>query len=173
MTVDQADTILAYLMSAYPQRDVGSETLKVYRHHLLGLDYAAVQAAAMAHVETSQWFPTVAELRAYVATGGEPNEWDALEEAQRWVVWEREHDTWRADRHDPRTQADIYARQPHISDSTAAALARVGRNHDGSLPRRDFLDCYRAIQAESRLEDLRARAALIDPADQPLLQEAR
>lgn len=66
MTHDQADGIIAYLVTMYPNRNVVPELIDGWVEQLLPLDYEATTAAAHAHVAESQYFPTVAEIRVRV-----------------------------------------------------------------------------------------------------------
>lgn len=74
MTRDQAAKILAYLGAMYPNVALGPATVAGYIAHLRDWDFDRSLALARRHVECSRWFPTIAELRAYVgvAEGGDP-----------------------------------------------------------------------------------------------------
>ncbi len=55
------------LLGAYPEKDPPEETMELYIRCLADLPAQAVEAAVLAHVATSRWFPTVAELREKAA----------------------------------------------------------------------------------------------------------
>lgn len=67
MTESEALKTIAVLKAAYPRQEIQEETLRIYLAELIDLDYDLIGKAARTHIRTSQWFPTIAELRAGVA----------------------------------------------------------------------------------------------------------
>lgn len=68
-TLDQIDFIMSILMASYPAfgenlpREKLALTVEVYQRTLRDIDGDLLEAAAMQHITSSKWFPTVAELR--------------------------------------------------------------------------------------------------------------
>ena len=58
--------VMRYLAAAYPRSEIQDATVAVYVMQLMraGLAADALLLAAMNLIDTSQWLPTVAELRA-------------------------------------------------------------------------------------------------------------
>lgn len=58
--------VMVYLATAYPRAEIADATVAVYVMQLMraGLPADALLLAAMNLIDTSQWMPTVAELRA-------------------------------------------------------------------------------------------------------------
>lgn len=67
MRREQAAKVLAYLGAMYPNVPLGEATVAGYIAHLADWDFDAAMAVARRHVECSRFFPTIAELRAYLA----------------------------------------------------------------------------------------------------------
>lgn len=61
--------VILLLKSAYPRQPVTQSTLDVYQLMLADIDVDLLRRAAHHHVATSQYFPSIAELRAE-ASGG-------------------------------------------------------------------------------------------------------
>jgi hypothetical protein len=74
--------MLADLLDAYPRAKIGHATIAVYRKHLADLE-GDVAGAVAEIIRTSEFFPTVAEIRATVArrTLGLPAPEEALQAA--------------------------------------------------------------------------------------------
>ena len=84
---DEVLAVLHYTARAYPRFEPTPSVLGVYVDRLIDIDGAALMAAANRHIDSSKWFPTVAELRqsAHVATelaDGVPN----ADDAWAWVT---------------------------------------------------------------------------------------
>jgi hypothetical protein len=66
-TTDTIADVLGVLMAAYPAWGENNPkidgTLEVYRRALMDIDAGLLRAAAMQHIASSKWFPSVAELR--------------------------------------------------------------------------------------------------------------
>jgi hypothetical protein len=56
--------IVFMIVLAYPRQAVSKETIELYKKFLADLDPDILEQAAKAHIATSQWFPTIAELRS-------------------------------------------------------------------------------------------------------------
>jgi hypothetical protein len=63
VTQTEAATILAYLASAWPRTSLPDETVKVWARHMESLDFETAMRAAEALVDSSSWFPSVAEFK--------------------------------------------------------------------------------------------------------------
>ena len=66
MTSQQVAEIFAILTGAYPRQVITAENARVYATVLGDLQDTALRRAVIEHVATSQWFPSIAELRAAV-----------------------------------------------------------------------------------------------------------
>lgn len=82
--------VLEFLMNAYPNKEIGEETINIYLKLLADIPADLLKAAALAHVTKSQFFPTVAELRDAGAglmerASGVPNAYDAWHEVCRAI----------------------------------------------------------------------------------------
>ena len=66
---DQAEiaAILKTLLSAYPDHRIEKSTLQVYLDRLADIPAYLLAAAAEAHIEKSNWYPKIAELRQAAA----------------------------------------------------------------------------------------------------------
>jgi len=59
--------LMTLLTAAYPRQELSQETTEVYVQYLQDLELKAARAAIDRLVATSEWFPTVAEIRRVVA----------------------------------------------------------------------------------------------------------
>jgi hypothetical protein len=66
-TTDSIAEVLGVLMAAYPSWGENNPkidfTLEVYCRALMDIDIGLLRSAAMQHISSSKWFPSVAELR--------------------------------------------------------------------------------------------------------------
>lgn len=60
--------ILGILIAAYPNFDLKVETIRVYKEMLKDLDAHMLEQAALAHIATSKFFPSISELRDKVSS---------------------------------------------------------------------------------------------------------
>ncbi len=67
MTAREAANLVAQLKAAYPNANIGGDTIKVYAAALADLDREAAQAAVAKVIATARFFPTIAEIRETVA----------------------------------------------------------------------------------------------------------
>jgi hypothetical protein len=67
MKPSETKKILTLLRCAYPRQEVNEGTATVYADMLADLDPDQVAEAVKKHIATSQYFPTIAEIRASVA----------------------------------------------------------------------------------------------------------
>jgi hypothetical protein len=58
--------IVLMLVLAYPRQAVSKQTIGLYEKFLADIDQDMLEQAAKSHIATSQWFPTIAELRSAV-----------------------------------------------------------------------------------------------------------
>lgn len=63
MTEHEASRLLAMLRAAYPRQAIDDDNLRVYVHRMRDLEFEAGKRAVVAWIDTSKWFPTIAELR--------------------------------------------------------------------------------------------------------------
>lgn len=56
--------VVAYLEAAYPASKMSPESAEVYYQHLRRFPLDVLRRAAMKCVDTLDWFPTIAQLRA-------------------------------------------------------------------------------------------------------------
>lgn len=80
MTDEQIAVLMGMLASAYPNREVSRPTTRVYAMMLQDLDYPVAEAAIQKLIFTSQYFPSIAEIRGAVAEIVNPG-WRSAEEA--------------------------------------------------------------------------------------------
>ncbi len=59
--------ILEQLSQAYPEKQLEAETLQVYLDNLDDIPLYVLKAAVRRHIQSSQWFPRVSELRQSAA----------------------------------------------------------------------------------------------------------
>ena len=59
--------ILEELSQAYPEKQLEAETLQVYLDNLDDIPVYVLKAAVRQHIQSSQWFPRVSELRQAAA----------------------------------------------------------------------------------------------------------
>lgn len=63
MTSDQVKQLVTMLASAWPRPPVEAATVHVYAYALADLDHEAAMGAVMGLMQTSRFFPTIAEIR--------------------------------------------------------------------------------------------------------------
>ena len=63
MTEKDAVSLVAMLMAAYPRVEVPKATIGVYQKLLSDLDLCAARCAITRHIASSQYFPSIAEIR--------------------------------------------------------------------------------------------------------------
>jgi len=68
MTPAQTLRLIAALRAAYPSMTLSDETIAVYTHDLLDLDYEPTMQAVEQIRKTSTWFPSIAEIRKETVT---------------------------------------------------------------------------------------------------------
>lgn len=102
MTLDETAQCMAMLAIAYPRFDVSQDAIKLWATMLGDIEFATAQAGVQRHIATSQWPPTIAELRAECAasTAGDlPSAeaaWGEVTRAiGRWGM--NRHPTWSCD----------------------------------------------------------------------------
>lgn len=66
MNKSETSEIVVKLMTAYPRQEITPETLETYCQMLGDLDAEAAMRAAVEHMATSKYFPTIAEIRTAV-----------------------------------------------------------------------------------------------------------
>jgi len=91
-TTDEITDVIGVLMAAYPAWGENNQkidaTLEVYRCALMDIDAGLLRAAAMQHIGSSQWFPTVYELRKAalsIVTHGDESPEEAWGEVKRAI----------------------------------------------------------------------------------------
>jgi hypothetical protein len=91
-TTDQIVDVLGVLMAAYPTWGESNPkidaTLEVYRCALMDIDAGLLRAAAMQHIASSKWFPSVSELRESalsIVTHGDESPEEAWGEVKRAI----------------------------------------------------------------------------------------
>lgn len=137
--------ILARLVAAFPRQPLTAETLRVYLRELDDVPPAAFDDAVSELTRTSQFFPTVSEIRETVAerTLGLPGEAAALEQVAARLSWARVDDSERTG--DP----------PPIDGLVRQALDGVGgfsafRTSDRpDVVRGQFLRLYRDLRSNA------------------------
>lgn len=63
MNEKEAVSLVAMLMAAYPRVEVPKATIGVYQKLLSDLDLCAAKCAITRHIASSQYFPSIAEIR--------------------------------------------------------------------------------------------------------------
>jgi hypothetical protein len=86
---NQAMELVAYLKAAYEREQVSTKRLQLTSNMLADLSYDEVHEAVQHIISTEQYFPTVAQLRRYVAERrlGLPDTAAAWELAAAWAAW--------------------------------------------------------------------------------------
>lgn len=67
MRASEVVRVVELLQGAYPRQEIPKSTLSVYVMALADLDVEDCLRAVTRHVQTSKWFPTIAEIRELVA----------------------------------------------------------------------------------------------------------
>lgn len=67
MTKGESMKLLAMLRAAWPRQEVGADTAEVYAEMLKDIPFDEASAAVRRIVQTSKWFPAIAEIREQVA----------------------------------------------------------------------------------------------------------
>lgn len=67
MTAAEGVRLMALLKAAWPRMELGDATLEVYARALSDIDLPAIESAVMDLLQTSTFFPSVAEIREAVA----------------------------------------------------------------------------------------------------------
>lgn len=63
MSVEEFQKVMLYLTTAYPSANITGMTTKLYFEHLKDIPFQTMEKAAVRVVETSHFFPSIAELR--------------------------------------------------------------------------------------------------------------
>lgn len=63
MNKNEFAVVMSYLMSAYPAANISGATTNIYFEHLKDIDRKTIEQAATKIVESSRFFPSVAEVR--------------------------------------------------------------------------------------------------------------
>lgn len=91
-TTEQISEVLGVLMAAYPGWGENNPkidaTLEVYLFSLSDIDAGLLRAAALQHIGSSKWFPTVSELRESalsIVTHGDESPEEAWGEVKRAI----------------------------------------------------------------------------------------
>lgn len=66
MTTDETRVILAYLKTAYPRTDLTEAMPIVWTEHFEQFDFDEVMAAVHEHIDESNFWPSIAEIREIV-----------------------------------------------------------------------------------------------------------
>lgn len=138
MNEAEALALVTYISSAYPSVPLSPETTAVYVEQLVELPFEVVRAAAVRHIQSCKWFPTIAELRLYAGA-----EWEPPTATEAWI---EVTESLRAGRGFGRIESDPIVRR--------AAEAVWGDAYDAPIDpdhRRFFLRVF---------DDLRERAIL-------------
>ncbi len=67
MKRSEATDIVAILVAGFPRREIGLATTKIYEDLLMDLDFEIARVAVEGLLKTTNFFPTVAEIRAACA----------------------------------------------------------------------------------------------------------
>ena len=134
--------ILGDLADAFPRQPVKPSTLRIYAKHLDDFDEALAAAAVDDLIRTSEFFPTIAEIRRRAAELhlGIPDEEEALGQIEARLAWAR---------NDAETRGDAPAVHPDVRH----ALDHVGGWHafrtaeEPGVVRGQFLRLYRDRRA--------------------------
>jgi len=83
--------VLGTLAAAYPRFPLTKATSRVYVRLLLDLPVELLEDAALHSISTSEWFPTIAKLRAaaveiLAVQAGVPTQFEAWAEVQRMIT---------------------------------------------------------------------------------------
>lgn len=63
MKPSETSTVLAMIRGSYPRQKISKDAMRAYSLMLGDLDFGAVKRAVVEHVASSEWFPSIAELR--------------------------------------------------------------------------------------------------------------
>lgn len=139
MTASDVSSVLAILVAAYPNAEIGEETLVVYEAMLADVDAKALQVVVLQHIATSKWFPTVAELREAVAEDAMnlPSPADALAQVQA-AIHAKENGSM---------HGLVYEAMQRCGGSWEAKRSTTPQQW-----RRQFLEVYRELRAQTITE---------------------
>lgn len=130
--------LIGDLMEAFPRQAIRQGTIQVYHRELSDLPEGPLTAAVRSLIRSSQWFPTIHEIREATAERvlGLPDEDEALAQVEARMSWTREG----------RLDGD----RPELHDSVHAAVLAVGGFHafrsseKPDVVRGQFLRLYRS-----------------------------
>lgn len=91
----EAEDLVLRLLTAYPRQQLRDGTPELYCDHLLDLDAGMAMAAVDSWVDSSPFFPTIADIRSRALPKGDP----MPPEGHRWIVMDRTQDgeLWQAE----------------------------------------------------------------------------
>lgn len=129
--------LIGDLMEAFPRQAIRQGTIQVYHRELSDLPEGPLTAAVRSLIRSSQWFPTIHEIREATAERvlGLPDEDQALAQVEARMRWTR----------DARLDS-----RPELHDSVHAAVLAVGGFHafrtseKPDVVRGQFLRLYRS-----------------------------
>lgn len=83
--ITEINTVINFLIDAYPRQEIQPGTVKVYQETLQDIDPDLLKSAVLKHISKSPWFPSVSELRDAAASlieqaNGEPDAFTAWAE---------------------------------------------------------------------------------------------
>jgi hypothetical protein len=64
---DQILNVITTLSNAYPEKRHDKQTLEIYLEHLADIPAQLLEQAARRHIQNSNWFPRIAQLRESAA----------------------------------------------------------------------------------------------------------
>jgi hypothetical protein len=70
--------VLEMLALAYPDRSPDRQTLQLYLEHLADIPLQLLERAARQHIDSSPWFPRIADLRQLAARLANTSRFDTL-----------------------------------------------------------------------------------------------
>lgn len=72
MTEKEAVSLVGMLMAAYPRFEITKATIRLYQEFLMDLGFSSAKCAIAGHIASSQYFPSISEIREAALTFAEP-----------------------------------------------------------------------------------------------------
>ena len=162
MKESEALTLVAVLKGAYPRQPTDEATAEVYVRFLIDLDHEPAAAAVHRLIQTSTFFPTIAEIRADVAEYecGLPSVTEALE-----LVMERNRLT------DDEIEANPLPTEVKQAYRMVGGAWAFRTSENPIALRAQFRDAYGEIRAAA-VRRIQQAPALAPPPGQPQLEAA-
>lgn len=149
-------SVFGLLAAAYPKTELPDQTIQVYQVMLGHIDSQTLLSAALLHIASSRFFPTVQELlqACQNANGADQSPYEAWDQVRTAIASGFGRQT-----HPDELTEDI------LSPRARQAALRVGwrdicMSENISVERAHFIAAYKEIQESSKINDL---VGIIEP----------